>query len=133
MKVSYKDFRSYLRNEGYADSEIKHLFHAVQSMDQESLAWVIKWFHSGAFPDKEIEGVTAKYLIDECGYKPLNAFIILDWLKTDPQAAKYFILKIPSTISPSETIGFDIEKRMKEEGLLIKDMTANVDLHDIEE
>lgn len=131
MKISFREFNSYLQKEGYTKQEIKHLFNAVKSMDSESRGWVIKWFNTGAIPNDEIEGVSAKYLIQECGYKVMNAFIILDWLKTDPQAAKYFILKIPSTISPSETIGPDIEKKMKEYGITINDINAGVDLSDI--
>mgnify|MGYP001851198626 CR=1 FL=1 len=110
MKITYKEFEAYLEKAGYSLREIAHLFNAVKSMDRDSRKWVLRWFDNGALPSIEIEGVTASYLVDECGYKPMNAFIILDWLKTDPQAAKYFILKIPSTVSPSESIGEEIIK-----------------------
>lgn len=114
MKITFKDFKIYLNNDGYSFSEIVHLFNAIRSMDRESRSWVIRWFNKGTLPSEEVEGVTASYLIEECGYKTLNAFIVLDWLKSDPQAAKYFILKIPSTISPSESIGDEIAQYVDE-------------------
>lgn len=114
MKVTYKAFKRYLEMNGYSQNEIEHLFHAIKSMDRESRKWVLRWFNNGILPEEEVEGVTASYLIEKCGYKPLNAFIVLDWLKTDPQAAKYFVLRIPSTISPSDTIGDEILKYVDE-------------------
>lgn len=133
MKITYKDFGIFMKSEGYTESETKHLFSAVKSMDRESRAWVVEWFNKGVFPDKEIEGVTAEYLINQCGYKPLNAFIVLDWLKADPQAAKYFVLKFPSTIPPDDAIGSDIEKIMEEEGMKIEHIHLDDDLSDIKD
>ena len=110
MKITYKEFAKCLEIDGYSSAEITHLFNAVKSMDRESRSWVLRWLINGTLPDTVVEGVTASFLIDKCGYKPMNAFILLDWLKTDPQAAKYFILTIPSTISPSDSIGEEMEK-----------------------
>ena len=120
MRISFKEFHRFLSEDDYTDKEIRHLFHAVKAMDQESRRWVLRWFNQGSYPDQEIEGVTAKYLVETCGYRPLNALIILDWLKADPQAAKYFVLKIPSTIPPGEAIGEEIEKIMEAEGIPVQ-------------
>lgn len=117
MKITFKEFHNALLQEGCSEGEIRHLYGAVKSMDAESRGWVIRWFCTGVYPDKEIERVTAEYLVENCGYKPINAFILLDWLKSDPQAAKYFAMKIPSTISPSETIGPEIEQLLEQEGV----------------
>ena len=117
MKVSYRDFSDFMRNDGYKANEIRHLFSAVKSMDRESIGWVVRWLCLGEFPKKEVEGITAEYLITNCGYKPINAFIILDWLKADPQAAKYFILKAPSGMDPSESVGREMEQFLSEKGI----------------
>ena len=114
MKISYKDFKACLEIDGYSAGEIDHLFNAVKSMDSTSRAWVIRWLNKGMLPDDEIEGVTAAYLIEELKYKPINAFIVLDWLKTDPEAAKYHILKITSPIPPSESVGREMAKYIDE-------------------
>lgn len=128
MRIIYREFEEYLKKDGYSSDEIEHLFNAIKSMDRESQEWVLKWFNKGILPQNEIEGVTATYLIEKCGYKPLNAFIVLDWLKTDPQAAKYFVLKIPSTISPSESIGDEIMKFV--DGASIKNSKKKIQKND---
>ena len=131
MRISFKEFHRFLSEDDYTDKEIRHLFHAVKAMDQESRRWVLRWFNQGSYPDQEIEGVTAKYLVETCGYRPLNALIILDWLKADPQAAKYYVLKIPSTISPGEAIGEEIEKIMEAEGIPVQKAEEEEELGDI--
>ena len=131
MRISFKEFHRFLSEDDYTDKEIRHLFHAVKAMDQESRRWVLRWFNQGSYPDQEIEGVTAKYLVETCGYRPLNALIILDWLKADPQAAKYFVLKIPSTIPPGEAIGEEIEKIMEAEGRSVQQAEEEAELGDI--
>lgn len=131
MRISFKEFHRFLSEDDYTDKEIRHLFHAVKAMDQESRRWVLRWFNQGSYPDQEIEGVMAKYLVETCGYRPLNALIILDWLKADPQAAKYFVLKIPSTIPPGEAIGEEIEKIMEAEGISVQKAEEEEELGDI--
>lgn len=133
MKITFKEFHNFLCENGCSEAEIRHLFGAVRSMDPESRNWVIRWFCTGELPGQEVEGVTARELIDHYGYKPLNAFIVLDWLKADPQAAKYFLLKIPSTIPPDESIGEEMEKLLKQEGHEPSEPFADVDQSDIRE
>ena len=103
MEIIYRQFKEKLLKMGYSEKEAAHLYGSVQEMDEQSRTWVKKWLNTGMLPRDEIEGVTAEYLIDEYKYAPLNAFIILDWLKSDPQAAKYFLLKaaVPAQIDES--------------------------------
>ena len=131
MRISFKESHRFLCEVVSTAREIRHLFHAVKALDQAGRSWVLRWFNQGSYPDQEIEGVTAKYLVETCGYRPLNALIILDWLKADPQAAKYFVLKIPSTISPGEAIGEEIEKIMEAEGMPVQKAEEEEELGDI--
>ena len=102
MRVTYRDFCAVFSQEGYTFSEVRHLFTALQSMDRQSRKWFIDWFFNGTLPGEVVEGVTAEYLIDKLKCKPLNAFIILNWLKEDPETAKYFVMKIPFLFDPQE-------------------------------
>lgn len=96
MRVIYKDFyEAFISDGDYSKYEIKYLFDALKSADKQTRKWFINWFQTGIFPDDEIEGVTAEFLINELKCKPLNAFIILDWLKAEPETAKFFIMKLP--------------------------------------
>ena len=60
MRISFKEFHRFLSEDDYTDKEIRHLFHAVKAMDQESRRWVLRWFNQGRSPDQAIDGVAAK-------------------------------------------------------------------------
>ncbi len=129
-KIVYNEFYKFMSNQGYSDKEIKHLYLSIKRMDKESRKWVINWFDGEDFPTKAIEGVTAEYLVNNYRLKPINAFIVLDWLKADPQTAKYFVLKKVSDIE----IGNEVEREM-EDFLKQKKRKAdciNIDTSDIE-
>lgn len=97
-RITYREFKSFLRKANYySDKEIRHLFNSVKQLDKETKGWVIDWINTGEYPSKEVEQVTVRVLVEDFGYKPIAAFIAIDWLKQDPQAAKYFMVKIAKT------------------------------------
>ncbi|HPF88281.1 MAG TPA: hypothetical protein PK537_09555 [Candidatus Limiplasma sp.] len=115
-KITFREFQVHMQGFGYSDNEIKHLFGAVKALDSETRGWMIRWFWDGEFPTKEIEGVTFRYLVNDFGYKPLNAFIVLDWLKSNPDAAKYFVLLKPADTPPGEKVGNEMVEILKQNG-----------------
>lgn len=92
-KITYKEFYRSMKEDGLSDSEIKNLFISVQEASASARAWVIEWFFGGGYPKEQVEGITATFLIEEYGMNPINAFLTLNWLQEDPQAAKYFLVK----------------------------------------
>lgn len=94
-RITFLEFQHALRDEGYTPGEIRYLFGAVKEMDEESRGWVVDWIIHNVLPQDVVEGVTAEFLIEEGKYKPINAMIVLDWLKSDPAAAKYFVMLQP--------------------------------------
>ena len=102
MNITFEKFRSAFDNENYTYSELVHLFKALKSMDNESRKSFVNWFFTGELPDKQVEGISAEYLINNLNCKPLNAFIILDWLKSEPETAKYFVMKLPVLLNSQE-------------------------------
>lgn len=133
MRLTFKGFRDYLLRSGYTEGEIRHLYGAVWRMDAESRRWVLEWFHSGRLPGKAVEGVTAQELVEKLGYQPLNAFILLDWLKANPQEAKYFAMKLPTGDAPSEAFGRAVEDLAQRQGLAMPPPEGEPDLSDITE
>ncbi len=107
MKITFEKFRSAFDNEDYTYSELVHLFKALKSMDNESRKSFVKWFFTGELPDNQVEGISAEYLINNLNCKPLNAFIILDWLKSEPETAKYFVMKLPILFNSQENFAVD--------------------------
>ena len=102
-RLTFRQFKKYLEKEDfYTSREIRHLFNSVKRMDKESRSWVIAWVETGAYPQKTVEDISVEELVKDFGYKPINAFIAVDWLKHDPQAAKYFIRKTVASMKDAE-------------------------------
>lgn len=92
-KVNKEEFFDLMENEGYTADELKHLFHVICCMDRKVRRWVLGWLRGEGYPRDRIEGVTVMELVENQGLKPLNAFIVMDWLIKDPDAAKYSLTR----------------------------------------
>ena len=112
MKVTFSEYKEYMQGDGYAEREITRIFRAFKAMDGQSRSWLVWWIVARRLPKDEIEGITARYLIEERGFKPVNAFIIMDWLKTEPETAKYFLLKTETDANIGEKAVRELEKLM---------------------
>lgn len=98
-RISYKQFSEFLVEDGYTEAELKHLFKAVKSFDKEIKKWFIDWVNGGGLPTDEIEDKNISFFIDEMKLKPVNAFIVMNWLKTDPETAKYVLQReVPALV-----------------------------------
>lgn len=111
-RIKYKDFVSILSEMDYSPADILHLYYEIKKMDPKIRNWFICWVEDGEYPSDRIEGVTVQQLVEEGGMKPINAFIMIDWLNSDPEAAKYAIthLKMPLSIEKANTIPDDMEE-----------------------
>lgn len=47
----------------------------------------MQWWQGGELPDLQIEGYTVQWLIEQHNMKPIAAFLTLDWLSREPEAA----------------------------------------------
>lgn len=126
-KITFKAFEAFMKKEGYTETEAKHLFATVKTMDKETRKWFINWFDGKGFPECKVEGITVGYLVKNYGLKPMNAFIVIDWLKTDPQAAKYFMLKIPTEMVIDDKTADDMKKFLDGKSVPSKPTTEDVD------
>lgn len=90
-RISYKQFSEFLIEDGYTEAELRHLFKTVKSFDKEIKKWFIDWVNGEGLPSDEIEDKKISFFIDEMKLKPVNAFIVMNWLKTDPETAKYVL------------------------------------------
>ena len=136
MRITYREFQRFMKQDGYTEKEIRHLFNTIRKMDRESRRWVIRWFHEGEFPKKEVEGVTVEWLIKELNYKPINAFIAINWLKEDPAAAKYFMVKQRAGVDPSKEVGSEMKEFLEQRGIEVTpvlDLVNDSDVISVEE
>lgn len=103
-KITYSEFSRFLLGEGYSPSESLNLFREMKQLSPKVRGWVIDWFFGGGYPTEVVEDMTVQMLVEEAELKPLNAFIAIDWLMKDPDAAKFALThaKMPSVEEPEE-------------------------------
>ena len=100
-------------------------------MDHDILSCFISWANSGVYPDIKVANFDLEFLVDEYGLEPVNAFLVLSCLKTDPDTAFYSLLCRPagSIISQEEK---DRIRAFAESRGVYRDAAEDCDLNDIE-
>lgn len=120
-KMTHAEFESRMDGEGYSLRELKHLFKVVCEMDSKVRRWTVLWLLGRGFPQDFIEGISVPMLVEE-GYKPMSAFIIMDWLIKDPEAAKYSLVRHASPIEMDEETAKELRSALVKEGLLTQEV-----------
>ena len=121
-KLSYSDFVKLMLKEGdYSESKIKVMFRALSRMDKESRGWFIKCMVFGIYPDVEIEGFTVKKLMEDFSYTKVQSFLVFDWLKRDPNGAKYYIGKPTHFNAISEKTKQQMREYLKKKSIAIEE------------
>ena len=117
MRLTFKEFKKVFLKEGYSESDITILFKSIKSLNKTTKRWFVKWFFTGEYPTEKVEDVTVEFLVEKCGYKPANAFIIIDWLMADPDSAKYALLtQYDKAIAVDEKAKKDAIEYLKQQG-----------------
>ena len=101
-KVVFRDFCAWLRACGYTDMEIVRLYDRIRDLDADIQGWVADWIGGKGYPQERIEGVTVAELTEKLKLKPMNAFIIMNWLRKNPDEAKYALLHMHADLEISE-------------------------------
>lgn len=98
----------------------------VRKLAPEILKAIKEWSY-GIVPEIAINGVSYSELTEMEDLKPIQAFLMLDWLKRDPVAAMRFMEteRLRSQIKPlsneeKQTVGEAI-KKLKEQGVETKE------------
>lgn len=125
-KLTYNEFvKNVLSGESYSNHQLKLMFKALAAMDNESRFWFIRCMISGYYPQNEIEGFTVEKLMSDLHYSKVEAFLVFDWLKHDPQGALYHITKPVSTYTVGEKTVNEMKDYLRKKGVEILDNTAN--------
>lgn len=101
-KIVFRDFCAWLRACGYTDMEIVRLYDRIRDLDADIQGWVADWIGGKGYPQERIEGVTVDELTEKLNLKPMNAFIIMNWLRKNPDEAKYALLNMHAGLEISE-------------------------------
>lgn len=92
--VTFRRFYARLKAGGYADMEIAHLYRRIRDLDADIQGWVADWVADKGYPEDRIEGMTVRELTERLNMKPMNAFITMNWLRNNPEEAKYSLLSM---------------------------------------
>ena len=87
----YTKLYRYLKENNYSFSEAIHVMKRVDKLDNQIKAYFELWLMDGVIPEKDIKGVTFKRLTSEEGMNPIRAFLMLDWIKREPEEALYYL------------------------------------------
>lgn len=134
MIVKYYTLKKYLINKlDYDDQTAKATIAEIRKMDPEILHMFVVWFNgdiSAPLPNKKINGITLQNIIDLNHVDPVSAFIDLNWIKEDPDNARYYIAK-PCSSSSEQDITEDMKEELrniaKKKGWKISEGTENQD------
>ncbi len=69
-------------------SAVEGIIEKVKKLQPDIAASFEKWFESGVIDTIEIEGYTLEKLMGERKMNIVSAYLLLDWLKRDPDAAR---------------------------------------------
>ena len=125
-KMTRSEFNERMNDEGFSLFELAHLFKVVCEMDSRVRRWTLQWLLGKGFPGDFIEGVSVPMLVEQ-GYKPMNAFIIMDWLIKDPEAAKYSLTRHASPQVVDEKTAAELRTILEKEGCLTQEVSGNED------
>lgn len=132
IRIKEEEFFTLMEQEGYTAEELNHLFRVIRDMDPRIHSWVRGWLKGDGYPEDRIEGVTVEELVEHQGLKPLNAFIVMDWLLKDPDGAKYSLTRPQMELLIDEAVvaeivraagRMDADGTASEEGEPIEDIT----------
>lgn len=77
-----------LRNEGYSKAGAKSAAEKIVGMDAELRVSLQKWLDHRELDHLAVDGISLLELTETLGYREIAAFLILDWLKREPDKAK---------------------------------------------
>lgn len=73
---------------GYTRPEAEQAAAKMERMEPRLLKQLDWWFRTGDLPEDVYEGFTVLELIEERGFAAPAAFLYLDWVLREPEAAK---------------------------------------------
>lgn len=114
------------QNENLSPWEAIRNISKIRKLSPEILKAIKDWSY-GAVPEISVNGVSYAELTEVEDLKPIQAFLMLDWLKRDPVVAMRFMEteRLRSPIKPlsneEKQIVGDAIKKLKEQGVKAKE------------
>lgn len=108
--------KEYLRTKcEYSERETMQAVSAVERMTPDLQADLMEYVVTGRITPVVIEGVTVTDLMEKAGMNPVTAFLSLDYLKTDPEEAKYILTRRREELVVDEKRVEELRAKLSEE------------------
>lgn len=108
--------REYLKAKcEYSERETMQAVSAVEKMTPDLQADLMEYLVTGRITPVVIEGVTVTDLMEKSGMNPITAFLSLDYLKTDPEEAKYILTRKKEELVVDEKRVEELKARLSKE------------------
>lgn len=87
-KIELKKWYHFLEKYDYSKPAAKTAAPKLEGLEPELKAALIRWDEIGELPTIEIEGFTVQGLVEFKGLHVIAAFLMMDWLRREPDEAK---------------------------------------------
>lgn len=102
MIINYFFLKKKIEGLGISKDYSKKAIKKIRKMDKNLKKEFGKWYKYGKTPEREIDGIGFKTLVNTFGMNEINAFLTLDWLIREPEEAKMALISPVDTIIVSE-------------------------------
>jgi hypothetical protein len=128
LVIEYGKLKDYLVNTAhYPEQEAVRLIKRIRGTDIQIKRMFIRWFKTGILPTETIENVTAGDLMKYRKTDEIKAFLLLDWLKSDPEEAKSALMSsYDSIIKKDNDKDKDKYKVKTEEKAAVEEDTSDI-------
>lgn len=131
--ISYIKFYTYLVDEAeLSPLEAIRTINRVRKLDPQIKNTLIGWFNREDVI-LTINDVSFDELVNEEGFTPVRAFLLLDWIKREPAQAMYYmaIERFTQSTPPSEDLQLRLRGALQAEGNPAPSDLSDEDMSDI--
>lgn len=131
--ISYIKFYTYLVGEANLSSlEAIRTINRVRKLDSQIKNALIDWFNQEEV-SLTINDVSFDELVNDEGFTPVRAFLLLDWIKREPAQAMHYmaIERFTQSTPPSDELQLRFRETLQTEGKPVPSDLSDEDKSDI--
>lgn len=108
-----------IREFGYSPEKAKQTIGRLRKMDPEILHLFLEWYKTKKLPGDPVNGVTIRELMEHDGLNPVAVFLALNWVKRDPQTARYALSHPVDAVALTQSDEEELRKIAEKRGWAI--------------
>jgi hypothetical protein len=121
----YIELYKILKDDNFSTKDALHVIKRVRHLDSEIKERLEQWLSDGESPEITIHGISYNDLVEKASMKKVRAFLMLDWIKSEPTEALYYLAHERNTtsitLSPEEMRQLEeVGEQLKNQGIIVK-------------